>query len=486
MRQRNTRRTADRAVAGGRNPRGDDGGVRRRRDSSEDIDNEGAQVANVDGLAMDDDNDDEDDYNYDDEDDFDDDDDDDNDDSRNNMGGLAVVGPALRDPNAATAAARGPPSLSTMFAPPTHLVHRAGGFMGARNFAKDARRWLLANIQSEDDFACHALNRDVWRDELVENLVREGFILWQAVSILIVFAPCPRRCRLERCYHLSHRVPCPLTKCIPFFAPHILISLIVSSYSWAAQTSDSNDGQTYIARYKVTGYPHIAIIDPRTGSLLWRKEGWTQVDPLTAEQFVEIASDFCSRHSFDKLPTAARHTYASGVPLGNGALSQSIDGGGNRRPSSGDKRPIHELTEEEQLQAAIQASIQGTEDNDDDDNSDVEVIDVTMNSSADDGAGQSLFERDILCINVGDEPVSGDIARVQIRMPDGRRLVRKFRGDDPVKLIYAFVAQSNDDAKAGKLFDLKAKFPPQDLFTNVYDGIKSCGLDGEAINVIWK
>lgn len=82
------------------------------------------------------------------------------------------------------------PSLSTMFAAPTHLMHRAGGFQGARNVAKDARRWLLVNIQSDSDFACHALNRDVWRDELVENLVREGFIFWQVVSILVQFVFC--------------------------------------------------------------------------------------------------------------------------------------------------------------------------------------------------------------------------------------------------------------------------------------------------------
>jgi hypothetical protein len=73
-------------------------------------------------------------------------------------------------------------SLSTMFSPPTHLMHRGGGFQGARNVAKDARRWLLVNVQNDSDFACHALNRDVWRDELVENLVREGFIFWQVVS----------------------------------------------------------------------------------------------------------------------------------------------------------------------------------------------------------------------------------------------------------------------------------------------------------------
>jgi hypothetical protein len=97
-----------------------------------------------------------------------------------------------------------------------------------------------------------------------------------------------------------------------------------------------------------------------------------------------------------------------------------------------------------------------------------------------------MFEREILNMKVGEEPTSGNLARVQICMPNGRRLVRKFRGDDPVKLIYAFVAQSNNDANARKAFELKAKFPPLDLFANINDGIKSCGLNGEAINVVWK
>jgi len=73
-----------------------------------------------------------------------------------------------------------PPSLQTMFAPPPY-IHRGGGFQGARNTAKDARRWLLVNIQSDEDFACHVLNRDIWGDELVANLVQDGFIFWQQV-----------------------------------------------------------------------------------------------------------------------------------------------------------------------------------------------------------------------------------------------------------------------------------------------------------------
>jgi hypothetical protein len=74
-----------------------------------------------------------------------------------------------------------PPRLADMFAAPSHLIHKAGGFQGARTVAKDSKRWLLVNIQKDSEFASHALNRDVWRDELVENLIREGFIFWQQV-----------------------------------------------------------------------------------------------------------------------------------------------------------------------------------------------------------------------------------------------------------------------------------------------------------------
>ncbi|KAL3795158.1 hypothetical protein HJC23_007386, partial [Cyclotella cryptica] len=330
-----------------------------------------------------------------------------------------------------------PPSLSAMFSPPTHLMHRAGGFQGARNVAKDARRWLLVNVQDDGDFACHALNRDVWRDELVENLVREGFIFWQVVSSM-----------------------------------HCIVVTM----------STHPEGQTYITRYKVSGYPHIAILDPRTGSLLWKKEGWTQVNPLTAEQFVEIASDFCSRHSFDKKPIPSR-----------------LAGPTSSAATSSNKRPIQELSEEEQLQAAIRASMMSP-DNDENDSmdDDVEILDKTMEdddngnendeSAVEDSkpAALNAFEQEIQTMDVGDEPAGKDVARIQIRMPDGKRLVRKFRGGDCVKVIYAFVAQSNPEAREGKPFEIKAKFPPQDLLPSINESISSCGLSGEAINVLWK
>ena len=76
-----------------------------------------------------------------------------------------------------------PAGLADMFAAPTHLMHKAGGFQGARQVAKDSKRWLLVNIQKDSEFSSHALNRDVWRNDLVENLIREGFIFWQEVCV---------------------------------------------------------------------------------------------------------------------------------------------------------------------------------------------------------------------------------------------------------------------------------------------------------------
>lgn len=185
--------------------------------------------------------------------------------------------------------------------------------------------------------------------------------------------------------------------------------------------------------------------------------------------------DFCSRHSFAKQPAPAKHRYS----------------GGSSSAQTSNKRPIQELSEEEQLQAAIRASMMPENDNDsmnEDDVLDKSMENVDNDDRVDEEKPSALneFELEISTMEVGDEPTSGDVARIQIKMPDGKRLIRKFKGDDSVKIIYAFVAQSNDEAKAGKAFELKAKFPPQDLLPSVNESISSCGLHGEAINAMWK
>ena len=222
-----------------------------------------------------------------------------------------------------------------------------------------------------------------------------------------------------------------------------------------------------------------------------KKEGWTQVNPLTPIQFAELAADFCSRHSLDKAPAPPKIMSRNGISPGTANVGTSNDA---------------EMSEEQQLQAAIRASMNDTvQDNDDDDDDsveyvmedddevecldddgDVQVIESSSNNEgiAEDKKGPTFMD-EIVAIDVGDEPLN-DAAKVMIRMPDGKRLVRKFKMNDTVKVIYAFVAQSNEDAKGGKEFVMKAGFPPKDLVISVNESISNTGLAGDSITVRWK
>jgi hypothetical protein len=225
-----------------------------------------------------------------------------------------------------------------------------------------------------------------------------------------------------------------------------------AAHTRSVQFDISPEGRVYIERYKVYDFPHIGIIDPRTRRLMWKKEGWTQQNPVTAEVFAETAMDFCSRHSFDKPPQAPR-------PAGS-------------RPA---KRPMNEMSEDEQLQAAMRASLQESSKGDDgNDNSDFEMeedddVGVEYIGSSRDGDAKpaaketpeeaprepSLLD-DLLITEVGDEAVSG--ARIQLRMPDGKRMVRNFDPSQIVKVIYAFIAVSMRCCHGDEKYGFKVTF----------------------------
>jgi hypothetical protein len=230
----------------------------------------------------------------------------------------------------------------------------------------------------------------------------------------------------------------------------------------------SPEGSIYAQRYNVYDYPHVGIIDPRTRRLMWKKEGWTQQNPLTAEQFAEYAMDFCSRHSFDRPPQAPRPSSSSS---GNSNSNNNASRGGGGRGHSA-KRPMHEMSEDEQLQAAMRASLEDSgggdataeyddEMNSDDDN-DVVIVDSTGQKVEDDSGPKAIEKKeeataataavaaapqapasmldDLIPFDIGDEPEKG--ARIQFRMPDGKRKIRKFDPSQSVKHVYAFVAVS--------------------------------------------
>jgi len=286
----------------------------------------------------------------------------------------------------------------------------------------------------------------------------------------------------------------------------------VVALSFGKKEMTCPDGRTYVQRYQVHSYPHVAIIDPRTGRLVWKKEGWTQQNPMTAAMFAESATDFCSRHSLDEPPMPPR---AASLNNNN---NNNVSNNNSQMSSTTTPSAIpRQMTEEEQLQAAIRASMNDNEDSkstsdgddsiiidsdsDDEifvddrkrkaDNSDsidvMDVNDTTILTDENDTAKEPTFEDEIATMAVADEPVGQKgAARIMLRMPDGKRVVRKFSVDSTVKEIYAFIAQSHKDAIEGQSFVLKAGFPPKDLLPSIDETIGNTGLAGDNITVISK
>lgn len=125
-------------------------------------------------------------------------------------------------------------TLEDLFRPPIDVMHK-GTFDTAREVGQSLNKWLMVNVQNVQEFVCQTLNRDIWSNQTVKNMIKEHFVFWQV-------------------YH------------------------------------DSDEGQRYMQFYKVLDWPYVAIIDPRTGENL---VVWNKVDPLS---FCDLVTEFLARH----------------------------------------------------------------------------------------------------------------------------------------------------------------------------------------------
>lgn len=125
-------------------------------------------------------------------------------------------------------------TLHDLFRPPIDLLHK-GTFETAKVDGQHHSKWLLVNVQDVREFSCQQLNRDVWSNEAVRNIIKERFVLWQVYR-------------------------------------------------------DSNEGDRFIQFYHVTTYPYLAVLDPRTGEKLVE---WGYMD---AQAFCECAAEFLLEH----------------------------------------------------------------------------------------------------------------------------------------------------------------------------------------------
>lgn len=278
-----------------------------------------------------------------------------------------------------------------------------GEWEDARDDGKEHKKWLLVDIQNNRVFDCQALNRDLWKNEGIVETVKENFVF------------------------LQYNKDDPRA------------SQYIQYYFQGYENEDE--------------YPHVAIVDPRTGEQI---KLWSRNVPSPAEFLMQL-HEFLDRYSLDN---SARNPVAK------------------RKSEIKKEKPIDQLSEEEMLERALQASLGGAsqdfegaaqaqqapaEDPDDLTRSigDVrkeaavlsERMEVDDSTLPTDSQETSAFSQ-ISSSKPHVEPAQGPgITRVQIRHPGGR-VVRRFAENDAVQRIYEFLKAEPLEGRQGSDFEL--------------------------------
>ncbi|OZJ06108.1 hypothetical protein BZG36_00982 [Bifiguratus adelaidae] len=308
--------------------------------------------------------------------------------------------------------------LADLFRPPFDLMFK-GDFdaasCAARAEARKEKKLLMVNIQDPSQFPCQVLNRDVWNDNQVKELVREHFVFLQ----------------------YGHESP---------------------------------DGKKYTSFYPVEEFPYISILDPRSGELL---QTWTS--SMDVADFMMNVTDFLDDRERGEPQSSVRKAAVGAQPV---------------------QKNLADMTEEEQMEAAIAASMAENSntrndkrsimiiDSDDEESSprqektrrkssDSEVEEITREQVQPQNTIQAIKR---------DEPTDpATTTRIQVRLPDGKRIVRRFGKEDPVRYLFEFVKSEVSQAADS---DFEIMFNRQRLKDVMEQTIHDAGIENAAVNVI--
>jgi hypothetical protein len=146
-------------------------------------------------------------------------------------------------------------AINQLFAPPD--FNETAPFYDVLEKAKTEKKWVLVNIQQAEVFASHQLNRDVWRDETIKDVILGSFLFWQ-------------------------------------------------------RDDKSTEGVQF-CQYHNCGHqlPHICVIDPRTGRRAKYWDGRKWADTYAASEFL---FGFLDEFSLEKTPAPSPRLEAQPPP----------------------------------------------------------------------------------------------------------------------------------------------------------------------------
>ncbi|KAH7312531.1 hypothetical protein B0I35DRAFT_356585 [Stachybotrys elegans] len=307
--------------------------------------------------------------------------------------------------------------LADLFRPPYELMERVR-WDEARAMGKEDKKWIMVNLQDVNDFNCQALNRDIWKDTAVKNIVSENFIFLQ----------------YDKDYPDAEEY-------ITFYFPN--------------QGHENPDN-----------YPHVSIIDPRTGEQV---KVWSGRPFPSATEFHAEIVEFLDRYS---LAANSKNPVASATA---------------RKPATVD---VDRMTEEEMLEMALKNSLAGTGSSsasastpnviDPDALTKTPDQDVSGKGKEPEQAEPEVSQSPFSQISSQNPHVEPDnnpatTTRIQFRHPTGR-VIRRFNLQDPVLRIYEWLKAEPLEGKQGLEFELKRMPQGQDLIENLDQTIEETGL----------
>ncbi|KAI4728388.1 hypothetical protein E4T49_03747 [Aureobasidium sp. EXF-10728] len=317
--------------------------------------------------------------------------------------------------------------LAELFRPPTDLISPLS-FQDARDEGKEDEKWIIVNVQDPSIFDCQVLNRDIWKNSQIKETIQENFIFLQYSK------DDPRGTQYVQYYF---------------------------------QNRDSDDA-----------YPHIAIVDPRTGEQV---KIWSGAPVPKPADFLMDLHEFLDRYSlkaFAKNPVATR------------------------KPEKKSK-DVDRMSEEEMLEMAMQNSLQqgGAAIKDDDPDAltkadsskgkgaavDPDAMDITdtgvpiENAETEPSASQAGPFAQIASDKPHTEPTDpASSTRIQFRYSGGRQ-IRRFGLQEEVRRMYEWLKASPVEGKQGVDFELV--FMGRNLIEALDQTIEEAGLKNGSVMI---
>jgi hypothetical protein len=260
---------------------------------------------------------------------------------------------------------------------------------GLRAEGKEQEKWLLVNVQDPNIFDCQVLNRDIWKHKEIQETVKEHFIFKQ--------------------YNKSD----------PTAASYIRF------YFQAYESDDA--------------YPHIAIVDPRTGEQV---KVWSGTPVPKPVDFLTQLHEFLDRYSLD-------NETRNPVPTRKVQKPKEVD--------------VDRMTEEEMLEYAMKNSLEGGGRGPRESDPDILTREDPVETSVASPSPPALQSEtaaatpfSLISSSTPHEEPAADpttVTRIQFRHPGGR-VIRRFGLDEHVRRIFEWLKSEPLEGRDGAPFEL--------------------------------